>query len=73
MTVHAFICECDQRGCRLRVRISPVTFDRITKLGRVLHPDCVEVDRLVAAGKVISRNPYGGYVIAEAKLGSVAA
>ncbi len=59
--VHAYVCECTERRCRERIRITPARYRELSSYGAVVSPYCT-ADR-----RVVHREP-GVRVVASAPL-----
>lgn len=58
--VHAYVCECPERRCRERIRITPARYRELSAIGNVVSPDCAcdlpRTVRLEAEDAVVVRS-----------------
>ena len=44
MYLHGYICECPNRMCKERVRLTPAQYEELSKRGAVVSPECGRMD-----------------------------
>jgi hypothetical protein len=42
--LHGFICECTNRRCKERVRLTPAEYAELSRYGAVVSPECGRMD-----------------------------
>jgi hypothetical protein len=71
MATFSYACECDDKTCRRRIRMTDVEFGRIrSSTRRLVSVDCP--DAFIARRRGLVFGVGGGYVLVAAKLGQSA-
>lgn len=67
-TAYGFMCECTDRQCRLKVRLTDEQYFRLRRRGAVVNSSCRDAYQ---AGRIVERGV--GYVILTTSTARVAA